>query len=198
MATDQSSEQEIQFKKRARRRLVGAIALVLLMVTVLPIILDNHEDQTQHPEIAISIPSQNDTEFTSKVTPLTPVESTAPAAPSNVEVSPAPGEAGLETAQSAKPALPQAPSKPSETSPDVVPEKVTGNSYLVQIGLFSDESRVKQLQEKIKELGIETSTVKDGQKIRLRAGPYRSKEEALEASDKLKAAGHQTMLVKIN
>ena len=38
MAAEQSNEQEIQFKKRARRRLVGAIALVLLMVAVLPML----------------------------------------------------------------------------------------------------------------------------------------------------------------
>ncbi|HQR50490.1 MAG TPA: SPOR domain-containing protein [Methylophilaceae bacterium] len=197
MVVDRSSEQEIQFKKRARRRLVGAIALVLLMVTVLPVILDNHDDQTQQPEIAISIPSQNDTDFTSKVVPGEVAGSPAPVEAKNAEVRPA-QKNDSETAMPAKPAVSQTPSKSTETNPAIVPANAAKSSYLVQIGLFSDESRVKQLQGKIKELGIETSTLRDGQKIRLRAGPYGSKEEAIQVSDKLKAAGYQTMLVKSN
>ena len=70
MASDQSSEQELQFKKRARRRLVGAIALVLLMVTILPMVLDDRSNKQPQQEIAIHIPSQDGDEFTSKVAPV--------------------------------------------------------------------------------------------------------------------------------
>ena len=52
------SEQEIQFKKRARRRLVGAIALVLLMIILLPMLLQDRVAQTPKDEVVISIPSQ--------------------------------------------------------------------------------------------------------------------------------------------
>jgi DedD protein len=71
MPTDNVNEQEIQFKKRARRRLVGAVALVLLMITVLPMILDDHASKAPQQEIAITIPSQ-DGEFTSKIVPIPP------------------------------------------------------------------------------------------------------------------------------
>ena len=53
------SEQEIQFKKRARRRLVGAIALVLLMIILLPMLLQDKVTQTPKDEVVISIPSQD-------------------------------------------------------------------------------------------------------------------------------------------
>ncbi|MCB5184539.1 SPOR domain-containing protein [Methylobacillus gramineus] len=69
MASDQTNEQELQFKKRARRRLVGAIALVLLMVTILPMVLDDRSAKVPPQEIAINIPSQDGPEFTSKVAP---------------------------------------------------------------------------------------------------------------------------------
>ncbi|MCB5206162.1 SPOR domain-containing protein [Methylovorus mays] len=75
MASDNLNEQEIQFKKRARRRLVGAVALVLLMVTVLPMLLDDRASKAPQQEIAISIPSQ-DSEFNSKIVPVKP-EATA-------------------------------------------------------------------------------------------------------------------------
>lgn len=53
------SEQELQFKKRARRRLVGAIGLVLLMITILPLLLKDKTEQAASKEILISIPSQD-------------------------------------------------------------------------------------------------------------------------------------------
>ena len=56
---ESQSEQEIQFKKRARRRLVGAIALVLLMIVLLPMLLEDRVAQTPKEEVVISIPSQD-------------------------------------------------------------------------------------------------------------------------------------------
>jgi len=52
-------EQEIQFKKRARRRLVGAIALVLLMIVLLPMLLEDKLAQTPKEDVVIYIPSQD-------------------------------------------------------------------------------------------------------------------------------------------
>jgi DedD protein len=52
-------EQEIQFKKRARRRLVGAVALVLLMILLLPILLEDRVGQAPKEDVVISIPSQD-------------------------------------------------------------------------------------------------------------------------------------------
>ena len=62
------SEQEIQFKKRARRRLVGAIALVLLMIVLLPMLLENKVAQGHREDVVISIPSQ-DNQLDTKASP---------------------------------------------------------------------------------------------------------------------------------
>jgi len=92
MPPDNVNEQEIQFKKRARRRLVGAIALVLLMITILPMVLDDHSSKPPQQEIAITIPSQ-DGEFTSKIVPIAPeTPDVEPASPNNQEVIQAPIE----------------------------------------------------------------------------------------------------------
>jgi DedD protein len=50
------SDEEIQLRKRARRRLVGAIALVLLAVVFLPMVLDS-EPRQRPQEVNIQIPS---------------------------------------------------------------------------------------------------------------------------------------------
>ena len=56
------SDEELQLKKRARRRLVGAIAMVLLAVIFLPMVLDK-EPKPVGQDIAIRIPSQENTPF---------------------------------------------------------------------------------------------------------------------------------------
>ena len=53
------TDQELEFKKRARRRLVGAIALVLLMIIVLPMILQDRTAQAPKQDVVVSIPSQD-------------------------------------------------------------------------------------------------------------------------------------------
>ena len=77
------SDEELQLKKRARRRLVGAIALVLLIVVFLPMVLDN-EPRPLNQDIAITIPPVPRPESPPSV--AAPVQSdpqggTAPASP---------------------------------------------------------------------------------------------------------------------
>jgi DedD protein len=62
------SDEATELRRRARRRLVGAIALVVLAVIVLPIIFDK-EPKPVNQDIVIQIPSQNAGRFNSKVLP---------------------------------------------------------------------------------------------------------------------------------
>lgn len=57
MPPDLPKEQELSLKKRARRRLVGAVALVLLMIVVLPQVLQDRATLTQHEAIKITMPN---------------------------------------------------------------------------------------------------------------------------------------------
>ena len=86
------SDEELQLKKRARRRLIGAIALVTVVAVFLPMVLD-HEPRPVSQDINIQIPSQNAGTFTSKIVPVVlpggadskaepaPAESAAPTKP---------------------------------------------------------------------------------------------------------------------
>ena len=209
MATEKLSEQEIQFRKRARRRLVGAIALVLLMVTVLPMILDDREAQAPQPEIAVNIPSQQGGDFSSKIVP----EAAPAAAPVNelpakpvedAPVTPEPAKPAAQPeppkAEPAKPAV-AVPAKPEPAAPKPVPAKPAAaeESYTVQIGVFSDAANVKQLQGKLSDAGYKSYTEQvdtpKGPKIRLRVGAYATRAEAERARDKLKAAGTAGIVV---
>jgi DedD protein len=222
MATEKLSEQEIQLRKRARRRLVGAIALVLLMVTVLPMVLDDREAQTPQPEIAVNIPSQDGNDFASRIVPVepgaesapqpnqspdTPVESPLPQpepAPTPIPTpAPVPEPKAEPAPQPEAPVVPEpraeapvaAPAKPAAP----VKQAMTNDGFTVQIGVFSDAANVKQLQSKLEASGFKSYTEKlgmpGGTKFRLRVGSYATRAEAEKARDKLKAAGTTGIVV---
>lgn len=99
-------------KKRARRRLVGAVALVLALVIGLPMILDS-EPKPLGNDISIQIPSKN------KIPPAPPAA--APASPVAPQAAPA-KPAGLDAAEeivtpAAKVAAPVADAVPAAKNP---------------------------------------------------------------------------------
>ncbi len=51
------SEEELLLRKRARRRLVGAIVLVVFSVIVLPIIFDEPKQDSEQHEITVNLPA---------------------------------------------------------------------------------------------------------------------------------------------
>ena len=65
------SEEELQLRKRARRRLIGAIALATIVAVFLPMILD-HDPKQVSQDVSIRIPAPNSSTFTSKIVPLAP------------------------------------------------------------------------------------------------------------------------------
>ncbi len=188
MATNQLSEQEIQFRKRARRRLVGAIALVLLMVTVLPMVLDDREVKPTQQDIAITIPSQDGAGFSSRIVPAAPspeqsvAGQTLPLAPPlekpqppvgrEAEASPAKPpavqqEKPLPIAKPqpspepalAKPAEPVAVVKQELPKPATATDTAKG-TFSLQIGVFTETPKLKQLESKLATQGFHATREK--------------------------------------
>src|SRR4051812_13321703 len=127
------SDEELQLRKRARRRLVGAIALVTIIAVFLPMVLD-HEPKPVSQDVSIKIPSPDAGVFTSKIVPVAPQPKTdgpakseaAPQAESAAEKSPAkadpPKLAAVTPAAKPVPDLPPAndteAAPPRKTAPD--------------------------------------------------------------------------------
>ncbi len=80
------SEEALQLKRRARRRVVGAIALVTFVVIILPLVLDK-EPGPAGPSLEVQIPSQESGGFTTRVVP--PGVPRMPAAPATEKTAPA-------------------------------------------------------------------------------------------------------------
>ena len=86
------NDAQSSLKKRARRRLVGAVAFALLVAVVLPMVMD-HQPRQVVDEVEIRIPGQDEKPFAPKFA-VTPVEKVAPKAtePPADSKSPAPAE----------------------------------------------------------------------------------------------------------
>ena len=211
MATPNYTEEEIQFRKRARRRLVGAVVLVALVVIVVPLILPASKPQQDTQQIDIRIPSQDATGYASKILPAPGVEQPMPEKPqakSSVILPPAASKAAPETAPkpileaqpavNPEPALESAPTKvppsaPAETLVKAVAEPkhtAEAQTYYVQYGAFTESKNAKQRQAELKTKGVPTFTevVKTtaGDKIRVRSGPYAARDKAEKVREKVK------------
>ena len=193
-----SNDQELNLKKRARRRLVGAIALVLLMVIVLPMILKDRSATQPQDQITITLPSEQmqaeASDFDSNIVPTEPAITTSPevAEPDSEAATPDPEASASKTLPAAKPEAPT-------STPTVKSSLETDHKYHVQIGVFSDAANVKQLQAKLSDLGYKSQTEKidtdKGKKIRLRTQVFGDRNEAAIALENIKDAGLTGMVV---
>jgi DedD protein len=186
-----------QLKRRARRRLVGAIALVTFVVIILPLILDK-EPGPAGPPLDVQIPKQDSAGFASRVVPPAPqmpstpkeTEVTAVKAvplPANAESPPAGTEAAAH-----KPAT--APVLPADKSEQERAQAALGEqTWIVSLDAFSSAANVKQLRTRLSAAGVKSYTepvkTSKGELTRVRAGPFASREAADQARAKLVAMG---------
>lgn len=206
-------------KKRARRRLIGATALVLAAVIGLPMIFDS-EPRPISQDITIQIPPRDKAPpMNASPMPLPPgpTASTEPAganaaASANPASVPAKAEAkqadnipaASETDATAKDkaatvavgekrvdSLVDKPSaSPSEATRSADKDK---SRYIVQVAAVSNKAKVDELLQKLKRGGIEgywqKVSTKEGERFRVRVGPFSSREEAEKMSKRIDKLG---------
>ena len=84
-------------------------------------------------------------------------------------------------------------------TPPVVPKDAA--RFVVQVGAFAENAAAHETRLKVEKLGLKTyAQVADtdaGRRIRVRVGPFASKEEAAQAKDRLKAAGFPAVLLTL-
>ena len=196
------SDEELQLKRRARRRLVGAVVLVAASVLVLPMVLDT-EPRPVSQNITIRIPSPDSEAFTSKVAPAPAPrapegKTAAPKGDSKASAAPlaskdAPrAEAAPEAAAPAKAAKPKAPAKTAAKTAKPAP-KSAGGTFVIQVIALADAEKAQRMQGQIAAAGIKSytevvKTVK-GDVTRVRAGPFATREAAEKAREQLKSLG---------
>jgi DedD protein len=145
MAQEQQDVETL--KRRGRRRLVGAVALVLLAVIVLPMVFD-HEPGNATPPVNVRIPGENEAPFN----PRLPAKATRaePAAQPAGDYVIAVGAYGNPEAVIARLVGANLP---------YYTEPVKGNLTRVRAGPFASREAADQAHDKLKSLGLKPGSV---------------------------------------
>jgi len=204
----QLTEDELNLRRKARRRLIGAVALTLAVVVILPMVLDSEPKPTgQDIELRIPAPDKV-SEFVpgvavsevaaSKATGAAPLAVSAVEAVSAVPVAPAEAPAKpLDAAVQMKP-LDAAEQKPARAPPAVskvaAPKKpdesASAESFVAQVGAYANADAAKQELDRLKKLGFRKAyTERVGDKTRVRVGPYLEREKAEQVRQMLEKHG---------
>lgn len=172
-------------KKRARRRLVGAITLTLAAAIALPLVFDP-EPKPISQDISIDVPARNKTNPATAAEPAQAAPqpavqekaqaSSVPAAP--VAAAAVAGTAAVAAAANAKSA-PAAAAKPAAETKPAASEQ---GKLIVQVAALGSQQKAAELQARLKSAGIASHIQKvdtrDGQRLRVRIGPLANKKEA--------------------
>jgi len=202
------SEEALQLKRRARRRLVGAIALVTFVVIILPLILDK-EPGPAGPPLSVQLPNQESGSFNTSILP--PAAPAAPGPEKKDEIAPAKPELASVNAEAspvkaappavketlpavkAEPAAREAAKAPGKTEDLRAKVALNAQTWVVTVDAFSDKKNVIQLRTKLSAAGVKSYTepvkTSKGELTRVRAGPFASKEAAEKVRAKLDAMG---------
>ena len=190
MASSPSTE-AADIRRRGRHRLIGAIAIVAVLVIFVPMVFDS-EPRAPQPEPSLEIPAKE------KAPPLPAPSAPAKAVAPAESVTPAPDNG----ARGQAPAGARSTANAGAVAPaqaGVQLPKLEG--FAVQVGAFRDEEKLKQARAKLSAAGvahyIERRDTATGELTRLRAGPFATREAADKALGAVKAASLDGQVVPL-
>lgn len=209
---------EDSLKRQARRRLVGAVVLVTVVVAVLPMVLDT-EPKSSIQNVELRIPDKNkagefvpnaalpsvpamtqppaSTAVTSASAPAATASASSNAAVAASQVVAAPQQPAAKAVatsaqvQAVAPEQKAAPAK-AEAKPAEPEQKEQAGQpagFLIQIGAFSNFDTAHRWQKNLLKQNIKAYTEKAGDKLRVRAGPYATREAAEKVRHRLESQG---------
>jgi len=181
------NEQDLLLRKRARRRVVGSVVLVIMAIIFLPMILERVPEQ-EGKEVEIIIHSENLLDKSSEIIfQNKSVEDTVP-----VSVEP---NIGSNTSQEIIIELEQLTKKEKAESKHKDKKSIiTIERFVVQLGAFSDATKAKNQERSLESNGIKkayTEMIKNEniEVTRVRVGPFSTREAAEKEQKKLKELG---------
>jgi DedD protein len=207
-----------ELKRRARRRLVGAVVLALAAAVMLPMLLES-DPKPLGNDVSIQIPPIDQGKF---VTPLSPDKGAVSKAATDAVPAPPPPERTLAAAEqrvlgqpganrvpaimsSAPEAMrPQTPAVASGTGApaakaETEPAPATGGTLFVQVAALADSQAAAELAAKLLASGfparVEPVATRQGPVQRVRVGAYPSREAADVALANIKAAGYGNAII---
>ena len=172
MASSQTPEAS-EIRRRGRQRLIGAVAIALLLIVFVPMLLDS-EPRSARQEPSLNIPPRDNA-------PPLPAPVASPAEPKAAPATaPAEDKSAAPTAPAAKVAVVPPKAAPATKDPILAAAKMEG--FAVQVGAFRDEAKLQQARDKLAATKVTSYTEPSGELTRLRVGPFATREAAEKAA----------------
>jgi DedD protein len=180
MATQSPEASEI--RRRGRQRLIGAVAIALLLIVFVPMILDS-EPRPARQEPDMKIPSRENPAPLPPPTPA-PAEAKAPVLNPGETKPPEPAEKAPPKVAVVQPKATPVPA-PAATAPPPAPAPKVASAatapkdgFAIQAGAFADEAKAQQLREKLASSNLAAYTESAGSLTRIRVGPFPTRDAA--------------------
>lgn len=194
------------FKRRARRRLIGSIALVLMAVIALPWIFDA-EKKPLDQDVSVQIPSQDVVTVRPPAASGAKPKSVDPTEPKGAASAAIERDAATNSAAAAPATAAKVEAKP-EPKPEVKSEpkasakadaktasKAEPKAEAVTAVPKSEEARVKAILD---DKAAAAATAKDVGGFAVQIGAFSSEDKVREARDKLAVAGYKSYVEKLD
>ena len=172
MASSQTPEAS-EIRRRGRQRLIGAVAIALLLIVFVPMLLDS-EPRSARQEPALNIPPRDN------APPLPAPVASPPGEPKAATVTPSVPAEEKSAAPAAKVAVVPPHATPATKDPILAAARMEG--FAVQVGAFRDEAKLQQAREKLAATKMTSYTEPSGELTRLRVGPFATREAADKAA----------------
>jgi len=176
MATQSPEASEI--RRRGRQRLIGAVAIALLLIVFVPMILDS-EPRPARKEPDMKIPSRENPAPLPAPTPAPP-QAKAPVLNPAETKPPEPADKAPPKVAVVQPKVTPAPAPPpaAATKPAPATSAPPKDGFAIQVGAFADDDKLKQMREKLAASRITSYTEPAGSLTRLRVGPFPTRDAA--------------------
>lgn len=186
----QQTQEELNLKRKARRRLVGAIALTLAVVVILPMVLDS-EPKLTGQDIELRIPAPDKAgEFIPGLAPPEMAEAPSLTPPVVTDVPAAPADEAVPAAVNLASSTDMPIKDDSQPQAKVADKPAATDDYVVQVGAYASTDTAKIQLNQLKAWHFNKAyTEKVGDNIRVRVGPYPERKDAEQVRQLLEKHG---------
>lgn len=165
-----------EVRTRARRRLIGAVVLVVVAVVLLPLLFD-----TRPRQLPAGIDLQVERQDAAPPPAAVAVDPAVSARRSDPPAAPAPATPGAPEPAAAQ--APAAATRPAESK----------GRFVIQVGAFEQAAAAREVRQRVEKLGLQSYqqevSTSAGKRIRVRVGPYGSRDDADRVAVQVRASG---------